>query len=841
MSARNRLLVIDYEPRSLKRTLALLEATGCSVRSASNAKEIDAALGEEPPDAAIIEPMIPGQDGFRLIQQVKRLRADNPVYVIAASRIYRGPRFRGMAKEAGADVFLERPAHDDQIIGALEKALGGFILAEDDESADTQVSIEIDASQESGVAAPPAAVPLTRERAAASIPRPAIPRPPQAPQPVAPVASASPVAVTAGTVGSTSPRGAGSPVLLSSPVPMIQADPSEIDAALDRLLGPFGDSPAARTVEPEAPELSLDAEFRSRRPPPRAVSGPKVEFDFDDEIAGDAPRPVVIPTRAEVPQPVPVVEPIPAENLGYDLVTGDSGSISAAPPAEDSSDPRYVDFLLQEDPGTGPPPVDPDAKPRTGPIPMAISGEQPLLPNPDDEDIDRILARVFSPGVDASGGVAGVDPPSGAAVPDGTDPLAAEEPQPSPPVPAGLRGMDAGTADLLSSLQELENSLPDGGPPSEFRPDNTWTSTTGFGEATGQALQEIDTSVPFVPPPPPEDERTLQEVLSGISLEAQPTAEEITPPLSSPKVEFDAFRQTGAGLGAHGRPASGSGTTPAASYRSRRRDEALPATVPSRSFARGALVALLLLVLAVGSWYVFLRESGGAGSVAAPGGGSVESTDFPAAPAPAVPRKKPKLKVKPRDAAPAEQGVTRPVPETAPSAPATAPARPAAAQREATPPAQAAVPTPPAPQRPEPTAANSSVYPNQRPAPAPADRSQGSSVSAADIDMSAADMPIVRTSELDGPIQAIQKTVPTPTRAAVEAKLGGRAFLNVLVSGDGSVQEVRLMIDPGLGLGEAARSAVESWRYSRPTREGKPVRVWKTEVVEFEVPVGEDD
>jgi len=114
-------------------------------------------------------------------------------------------------------------------------------------------------------------------------------------------------------------------------------------------------------------------------------------------------------------------------------------------------------------------------------------------------------------------------------------------------------------------------------------------------------------------------------------------------------------------------------------------------------------------------------------------------------------------------------------------------------------------------------------------------------VSAADIDMSAADMPIVRTSELDGPIQAIQKTVPTPTRAAVEAKLGGRAFLNVLVSGDGSVQEVRLMIDPGLGLGEAARSAVESWRYSRPTREGKPVRVWKTEVVEFEVPVGEDD
>jgi outer membrane biosynthesis protein TonB len=58
----------------------------------------------------------------------------------------------------------------------------------------------------------------------------------------------------------------------------------------------------------------------------------------------------------------------------------------------------------------------------------------------------------------------------------------------------------------------------------------------------------------------------------------------------------------------------------------------------------------------------------------------------------------------------------------------------------------------------------------------------------------------------------------------------------VLVGGDGSVQEVRLMIDPGHGLGEAARRAAQAWRYTAPTREGQSVRVWKTEVVEFEVP-----
>lgn len=74
MSARHRLLVIDYEPRSLKRTLALLEGSGFAVSGAGTALEINAELNRAAPDAVIVEPMIPGQDGFRLIQNIKRLR-----------------------------------------------------------------------------------------------------------------------------------------------------------------------------------------------------------------------------------------------------------------------------------------------------------------------------------------------------------------------------------------------------------------------------------------------------------------------------------------------------------------------------------------------------------------------------------------------------------------------------------------------------------------------------------------------------------------------------------------------------------------------------------------------
>ena len=97
----------------------------------------------------------------------------------------------------------------------------------------------------------------------------------------------------------------------------------------------------------------------------------------------------------------------------------------------------------------------------------------------------------------------------------------------------------------------------------------------------------------------------------------------------------------------------------------------------------------------------------------------------------------------------------------------------------------------------------------------------------------------MRDNELDAPIRATNRSIPPPTAEAIAARLGGRAFLDVLVSGDGSVQDVRLMIDPGHGLGEAARRAAQAWRYTAPTREGRPVRAWKTEVVEFEVPADE--
>ena len=168
-------------------------------------------------------------------------------------------------------------------------------------------------------------------------------------------------------------------------------------------------APAALDLDNADPlGLSLDEDFRSRRPEPRKITGPLVTFDLDDVVGDEPPRPVVIPTRAEPEAAAdPAAVPFPDEPLGFDAATGDSGSISAPADPADPRDNRYVDFLLPEDPGTGPPPIDSHPRLSTGPVAAIAPGS--LVPSADDDDIDRVLARVFAPGVSSQGGIPGID------------------------------------------------------------------------------------------------------------------------------------------------------------------------------------------------------------------------------------------------------------------------------------------------------------------------------------------------------------------------------------------------------------------------------------------------
>jgi len=118
---RKRLLLIDFEKRSLLATRALLEQAGYTVIPAATGTEAVAAMREQRPDVVVLEPMIPGQDGFLLCQAMKRGDHGGKPVVIVASRIYRGPRYRSMSREMGADYYLERPQQDELLVAVLRR------------------------------------------------------------------------------------------------------------------------------------------------------------------------------------------------------------------------------------------------------------------------------------------------------------------------------------------------------------------------------------------------------------------------------------------------------------------------------------------------------------------------------------------------------------------------------------------------------------------------------------------------------------------------------------------------------------------------------------------------
>ena len=145
------------------------------------------------------------------------------------------------------------------------------------------------------------------------------------------------------------------------------------------------------------------------------------------------------------------------------------------------------------------------------------------------------------------------------------------------------------------------------------------------------------------------------------------------------------------------------------------------------------------------------------------------------------------------------------VPTEVPEPPSAAPqaAAPAAAQVEPT-----ALPTaPPA---------------TRAPAPAPAPPSavrRGDLVDVADTD-----------------VEAILTPKAAYPPLARRQRIGGVVILRALIDENGTVQEVQVLrgVKPDLGLDAAATSAVRAWRFRPATKDGVPVKLWKTITIPFQ-------
>ena len=120
---KKRILLVEDEPNIVVSLTFLLERAGFDVDTTGNGQTALDQVLSDPPDALVLDVMLPGLDGFEVL---KRIRADDrvsrlPVLMLTA----KGQREdRKNALDFGADRFITKPFSNSEVVEAVESLAG---------------------------------------------------------------------------------------------------------------------------------------------------------------------------------------------------------------------------------------------------------------------------------------------------------------------------------------------------------------------------------------------------------------------------------------------------------------------------------------------------------------------------------------------------------------------------------------------------------------------------------------------------------------------------------------------------------------------------------------------
>ena len=127
MTAKKRILVVDDEPDFCSIVQGQLEKEGFDVELAYNGVEGMQKVQENPPDAIVLDVMMPEKDGYEMCKELKGNDdfCDIPVLLLTAVASHvtstRYSHADGMSTEA--DDYIAKPASADEISKSLRRML----------------------------------------------------------------------------------------------------------------------------------------------------------------------------------------------------------------------------------------------------------------------------------------------------------------------------------------------------------------------------------------------------------------------------------------------------------------------------------------------------------------------------------------------------------------------------------------------------------------------------------------------------------------------------------------------------------------------------------------------
>ena len=116
------ILIVDDNASNTKLLAFLLTSKGYVVRTAANAEEALAVLGEFLPKLILMDIQLPGMDGLTLTRQLKADPRTSAIPIIAATAYaMKGDEQR--ARDAGCDGYITKPIDTRRLPQDIEKYL----------------------------------------------------------------------------------------------------------------------------------------------------------------------------------------------------------------------------------------------------------------------------------------------------------------------------------------------------------------------------------------------------------------------------------------------------------------------------------------------------------------------------------------------------------------------------------------------------------------------------------------------------------------------------------------------------------------------------------------------
>lgn len=117
MATKGKIMLVDDEPSILKVLSIKLRVSGYQVISALNGDEALKLIKSEKPDVVLLDVIMPGMDGFEVLQKLRAF-SKLPVIVVSAR-----PEYSRQAMTLGANAFIAKPFDIDELLKKIEQFL----------------------------------------------------------------------------------------------------------------------------------------------------------------------------------------------------------------------------------------------------------------------------------------------------------------------------------------------------------------------------------------------------------------------------------------------------------------------------------------------------------------------------------------------------------------------------------------------------------------------------------------------------------------------------------------------------------------------------------------------